>query len=425
VNVRPAELSAGQDGSVGIDGSFWRAIAVFRALSLGYAALVLATADGYARPGLGWAVIGVMAAWTVVTAFAYRRSAGSALLVADLVVTVACLVSTPFVQGDLLGAPPVTTTWVAGPVLAWAVQRGRRAGVVVGAIVAAADLGLRLDSLDSLASVPVNGAVLLVLAGLVVGHVTRLARDAEERLRRATLAEAASRERERLARGIHDSVLQVLALVQRRGLDAGGEAAELGRLAGEQERALRALVTSGTRTGAWPDAGARVDAGTRPEASAPLDASARLGADARLDADAGAGAMGRDRVDLAGLLRRYGRANVTVSTAATPIPLPARRAGEIAAAVGAALDNVTRHCGPDPKAWVFAEVCEGSVIVSVRDDGPGIPDGRLPAAAAEGRLGIAQSIVGRARDLGGTASVVSTPGQGTEVELVVPLEGRP
>ncbi len=56
--------------------------------------------------------------------------------------------------------------------------------------------------------------------------------------------DAAASERERIARGIHDSVLQVLALVSSRGRDLGGEAAELGRLAGEQEAALRALLTA-------------------------------------------------------------------------------------------------------------------------------------------------------------------------------------
>lgn len=57
------------------------------------------------------------------------------------------------------------------------------------------------------------------------------------------------------------------------------------------------------------------------------------------------------------------------------------------------------------------------MLVSVRDDGPGIPEGRLSAAEAEGRLGVAQSIRGKLRDLGGTAELVSVPGQGTEVEL--------
>ena len=74
----------------------------------------------------------------------------------------------------------------------------------------------------------------------------------------ATEVEAASRERERLARDIHDSVLQVLALVQRRGAEAGGAAAELGRLAGQQEAALRALMGGGieaARRARWRRAG--------------------------------------------------------------------------------------------------------------------------------------------------------------------------
>ncbi|WP_262402100.1 ATP-binding protein [Actinomadura sp. CNU-125] len=60
------------------------------------------------------------------------------------------------------------------------------------------------------------------------------------------------------------------------------------------------------------------------------------------------------------------------------------------------------------------------VIVSVRDDGPGMPDGRLEQAAADGRLGVAQSIRGRVRDLGGTTLITSAPGDGTEIEMTVP-----
>ncbi len=94
-------------------------------------------------------------------------------------------------------------------------------------------------------SVALNGVVLLLLAGVIVGHLARLAAEVEAERQHATEVEAASRERERLARDIHDSVLQVLALVQRRGAEAGGAAAELGRLAGQQEAALRALVGAG------------------------------------------------------------------------------------------------------------------------------------------------------------------------------------
>ncbi|PSK58273.1 hypothetical protein B0E53_06965 [Micromonospora sp. MH33] len=111
-----------------------------------------------------------------------------------------------------------------------------------------------------------------------------------------------------------------------------------------------------------------------------------------------------------------------VAAPATPVPLPGPVAGELAAAVGAALDNVTRHAGG--RAWVLIEDEGETVTVSVRDEGPGIPDGRLAEAAAQGRLGVAQSIRGRVADLGGEVRIVSAPGTGTEIELTVPRSGR-
>ncbi|MFD0443738.1 ATP-binding protein [Streptomyces indonesiensis] len=92
----------------------------------------------------------------------------------------------------------------------------------------------------------------------------------------------------------------------------------------------------------------------------------------------------------------------------------------MAAAVGASLDNVRVHAGEDAHAWILLEDEPDAVMVTVRDDGPGIPEGRLADAEAEGRLGVALSIRGRLRDLGGTAEWISAPGQGTEVELTVP-----
>jgi signal transduction histidine kinase len=224
-----------------------------------------------------------------------------------------------------------------------------------------------------------NGAILMLLAGVVVGHVARLAVTAQERLQRAVELEAATRERERLARGIHDSVLQVLALVQRRGAALDGEAGELARLAGEQEAALRALIS-----------------GVPPPVT-----------------DAG-----QEEVDLRALLGRYASTLVSVSAPAGPVPLPGEVARELAAATGAALDNVARHAGG--RAWVLVEDEGHTVTVSVRDEGPGIEDGRLAEAAAQGRMGVSRSIQGRLADLGGTARITSAPGAGTELELVVP-----
>jgi signal transduction histidine kinase len=61
-----------------------------------------------------------------------------------------------------------------------------------------------------------------------------------------------------------------------------------------------------------------------------------------------------------------------------------------------------------------------AVTVTVRDDGQGLAPGALARAEAAGRLGVAQSIRGRARALGGDAVVTTAPRGGTEVEVRVP-----
>ncbi len=263
-----ARRGSAQRGSAqrGSSEPLWRAIAVFRFASLGYAALRVAVIDHaeYSRPDWAWAVIAVMTAWTVVTTIAYARPERRTrlLLSADLAVTIGLLMSTAVLQYPQApghGVSPVTATWLAGPVLAWAVRYGRRAGAVAAVITAGFDL---LLVRGAAISVVLNGVVLLLLAGVIVGHLARLAAEVEAERQRIIEVEAASRERERLARDIHDSVLQVLAMVQRRGAEAGGAAAELGRLAGQQEAALRALVGSGPGAGPGPARPRRARRGT-------------------------------------------------------------------------------------------------------------------------------------------------------------------
>ena len=95
-------------------------------------------------------------------------------------------------------------------------------------------------------------------------------------------------------------------------------------------------------------------------------------------------------------------------------------ADELYAAAANALDNAAAHAGPDAHAYVLLEDLGDSVTVSIRDDGVGIPDGRLDEAVGEGRVGIAKSIVGRMNWLGGSAKLNTGPGCGTEWELTVP-----
>jgi signal transduction histidine kinase len=369
--------------SPGVDTLLWRAVVVFRIAALLYAgALIVRGHRGYAHPAGGLAVLAVMVGWTALMTLANGTERGRRwpAIVADLAVCLALTVFSSWVQTYQQshgGSVTLTTTWTAAPMLGAAVRGGPWAGAAAAAVLGAgAVVTRRALTLDTIGSV-----VLLFLAGTVSGYVVRLAVRAERQLAAAVRLEAATRERERLARGIHDGVLQVLTLVQRRGTEIGGEAGELARLAAEQEIALRGLVAAPSLAGAETDGGP---------------------------------------VDLCGLLASERSSHVTLSTPATPVPLDPHTARELAAAVRAALDNVVRHAGASARAWVLVEDLADEVVVSVRDDGPGIPPGRLDRAAAEGRLGVALSMRGRVRELGGTAAVHSAPGEGTEVELRVP-----
>lgn len=341
--------------------------------------------DNFEHPVAGLVVVLGLVAWTSYTVYAYldpaRRTA--VLLGADVAVALAALVASPVVKGEDFQAT-VPGFWVMAPLLAFAVRYGWRGGLAASLLVAAADLGVRPE----ITQTDYGHAFLLVLGGPTVGMVADSLRRLADERDRAERAAAAAAERARLARAVHDGVLQVLSMVQRRGAEAGEDAmAELGRLAGEQEAALRRLIRAQDSLTPAP-----------PTASGELDLAAEL---ARLET----------------------RPGVTVSTPGVPVELPGPVARELVAAVGACLDNVAAHVGPGAPAWVLLEALPDRVEVSVRDEGPGIPQGRLDEAAGQGRLGVAESIRGRLADLGGTATL-HTGEFGTEWELVVPLPSR-
>jgi signal transduction histidine kinase len=104
---------------------------------------------------------------------------------------------------------------------------------------------------------------------------------------------------------------------------------------------------------------------------------------------------------------------VSVATPSHGVLMARATADEIVAVVAACLDNVVTHVGPDAPAWVLVEVLSDAIEVSVRDEGSGIPVGRLERAEAEGRVGVTSSIRGRVADSGGTAELATGP-RGTE-----------
>lgn len=379
----------------------WRALTGYRLLTMVYAVLLFVfTREKFERPQVAIGFLAVMVVWTLATLPRVRNAARCTrpFLVADLTVALTGILLTPLAddQARSVDGPTLPSIWTAGAVLAFALKGGWRWAGIASSLVAVANIVERGEpSRDTL-----HNVLLVWVASIAIGYVVEVARASERTLARALEIEAATRERERLARDIHDSVLQVLAMVQRRGTALGGEAAELGRMAGEQEVALRSLVAGGlvppARPGDDGSPGAVVRTVEVPDDDEP------------------------GPVDLRTLLTPHAGARVTLSEPGAPVLLERPVARELAAAAAAALDNVRRHAGPDAQAWVLVEEWPGEVVVTVRDDGPGIAAGRLAQAEGEGRLGVAQSIRGRLRDLGGTAELISVPGQGTEVELKVP-----
>ncbi|AGJ54479.1 MULTISPECIES: MacS family sensor histidine kinase [Streptomyces] len=387
-----------------VEQPLWRALTAYRVLTLLYAVLLAGFGrEKYERPWVALAFLAFLALWTLVTLPRVANAANCTkrFLGLDLTVALTGILLTPLADFDAqhMDGPTLPSIWTAGSVLAFALKGGWRWAAFASTLVAVANIIERGEpSRDTF-----HNVVLVWVASIAIGYVVEVARASERTLARALEIEAATRERERLARDIHDSVLQVLAMVQRRGTALGGEAAELGRMAGEQEVALRTLVSSGlvptTRVSEDSAEGAVVRA---------------------VDTDEAESAES----DLRSLLAPHAGSRVTFAEPGTPVLLPGEAARELAAAVSAALDNVRAHAGPDAHAWILVEDEPDDVVVTVRDDGPGIPEGRLIQAEGEGRLGVALSIRGRLRDLGGTAELISVPGQGTEVELKVPKVSR-
>lgn len=115
----------------------------------------------------------------------------------------------------------------------------------------------------------------------------------------------------------------------------------------------------------------------------------------------------------------------TVVASADPVELDSAKAQEVVAAVEAALDNVRKHAGPAARAWVLVDDLGADVVVTVRDDGPGVSQERedsrgCPKWAFRGifvdqRTG---SRISAAR-----ARYLTSPGGGTTVEMWIPKGG--
>ncbi len=372
-------------------GPLWRGAQIFRLLSYLYAlGFQLAINDDLEHRAVAWALFGLLTVWTAVSGVGYfvGFARNRYWVTAEVALVCGLMLSTSYVadaEWAWNNQTWPTTLWATNAVISVAILAGPVAGIVTGLVVGGTSTFVKGELNLNFGR---NATIIVIVAtGMAVGLAAANARRSHEKLSAAARIAAAAEERERLSREVHDGVLQVLALIARRGREIGGPTAELASLAAEQERALRRMIS---------DAG---DAGS----------------ESVLD-----GAGGTVELDLAAALRVFADDRTSVSAPADPVPVPAHIGQEIRAAVVNALDNTRHHAGPGARAYVLVEDLGDDVVVSVRDDGIGIGEGRLAQAVTQGRLGVAKSIVGRIESLGGRAVLDTEPGGGTEWEFTVP-----
>jgi signal transduction histidine kinase len=258
----------------------------------------------------------------------------------------------------------------AAPTVRRAAVAMSRTGVGIALVIAAAFVFLQASGALSAARDVILAviAVVVVLGVIFAPWIVRLVRSlTEERAQRIR-----SQERAEMAAHLHDSVLQTLALVQRRSTDPQ----EVAALARRQERELRAWLA---------------------ERPAPGQAASLAPA---LEAAA------------AEVEERHG------------VPVEVVVVGEreldsnLEALVAAAREAMTNAAkfGAGSPVDVYAESNSDTVHVYVRDRGPGFD----PAVLPPDRHGVRESIVGRMERHGGRARIASDPETGTEVELELP-----
>ena len=253
--------------------------------------------------------------------------------------------------------------------------KSRRAGFIIRLTVAVI---LLVSGITALQSAHENIALLKPLAGvaLLISAIVVLLGPWWLRIARDLVVERQARvraeERADIASRVHDSVLQTLALIQRR----ADQPQQVVALARAQERELRSWLFDG-----------------RPPGS--IDKATTLAGGIRLIQQE--------------MEAQHGVAveAVTVGDCALDDDLAAMLAAAREATV-----NAVKWSGA-PVVSLFAEVEPSEVSVFVRDRGKGFD----PAAVPADRKGLAESVRARMARRGGTANIRSTPGEGTEVSL--------
>jgi signal transduction histidine kinase len=280
-------------------------------------------------------------------------------------------------------APPdeqATMRRLAEPLLGLAEGNGQTrtaARVSIAALLLAVGLLILLSGHARRALLLPLGGLLLVIAAIVIvlgPWWLRIARDLVVERQARVRAE----ERADMAARVHDSVLQTLALIQRR----AAEPQQVVQLARAQERELRSWLFDGRAPGSMDGRGLTLAAGVR-LIQQEVEAQHGIAVEA-----------------------------VTVGDCAVDDDLSA-----LLAAAREATVNAVKWSGAEVVS-LFAEVEADEVSVFVRDRGRGFD----PAAVPDDRKGLTESVHARMARHGGSAAVRSVRGEGTEVALTMPRD---
>jgi len=365
----------------------------FRWLTVGWTAVIALLSNQVLeeRAGLAVATLAAMLGWTAwLTVAAVRRTAR--VLSVDLLLAVLVLLVSGWVgpQGQLLtDHPTFAGAYPMAAVAAWATVYGVRGGVLAGGAVALClPVGYHLNGslflsgdLDRVSLL--GSALAYVVLGGAVGIATAQFERVSLRLAEGRAVVAGLRERERIAANIHDDVLQRLGHIRKH----GGDLADRGGVTRTELRALMADV-------------GRQEASLR-----------RL----VLAEDSGGPSGSRSLVEAIAEVADGFRQWPVRLVDSGHIAVPADVAAELAAAVNELLGNVVKHAEAE-HVWISV-LDDGAVItVDVRDDGVGFAYDETELAAS-GRLGLAVSVRARLARLGGSVTIRSRPGRGTEVRL--------
>ena len=261
-------------------------------------------------------------------------------------------------------------------ILVAAYAYGFRGSVVASILLAVEQLGVHL--IDDRGPVGAAGSLVFVVFAVVAGQAFDALRtseirhaDAERRLRDEQRATARHEERARLANRLHDSVLQTLLVIRRDAHDPD----QVRYLARREERALRRSI-----------------------------------ADLRSEHELSFRAQLLDVCDdVEDTFRVHVESVIRDDTQTTP---------RLEAAIGAAreaLVNAAKHSGTD-HIDLYAETARNTLTINVRDRGCGFDERSRKTGA-----GFENSLLARVQEIGGSVTVVSAPGDGTEVTIVMDL----